>query len=125
VKAVNFEPLLYTNSTAAVVPPGMSSNGAVHYNKTNFTGAPRVIVAMKSYGMLPVSSFTGLNAGFRFNITGKNNTNFTYTVTTFGVTVVALHYQYFAVLGYDNLYYMQFYTLTRNPAATQPTPPRP
>jgi hypothetical protein len=95
--------------------------GFLHYNKTNFAGTPRVIVGMKSYGMLPLTAFTALNTGFRFNITSRNATNLTFTVTTFGVTVVALHYQYLAVLGYDNLYYMQFYTIYRNPHLTQST----
>jgi hypothetical protein len=96
--------------------------GALHFNKTNFNSTPRVIVGMKAYGMLPISSVTGSNPGFRFNITGVNRTNLTFSVTTFDVTVIGLHYQYLAVVGYNNLYYMQFATIYRNLVNMQSMP---
>lgn len=113
LKAVNFEPILIGNY-ASVVAANKTVTGIMFYNKTTFAAAPRVIVAMKSFGVLPTIAYTGLNAGFRFNIISRNIKNLTFSVTTFNVAVAALHYQYFAVLGYDNLYYLQFYTITRN-----------
>lgn len=88
-------------------------NGALHFNKTNFNSTPRVIVGMKAYGVLPGSSVLSLNPGFRFNITGVNRTNLTYSVTTFDVSIIGLHYQYLAVLGYSNLYYMEMNFIIR------------
>lgn len=72
-----------------------------------------MIVGMKAYGMLPSSSVANSNPGFRFNITSVNRTNLTYTVTTFDVTVLALHYQYLAVVGYSDIYYMGLTTINR------------
>jgi hypothetical protein len=68
---------------------------------------------MKAYGMLPGMSVLGLNPGFRFSITGVNRTNFNYSVTTFNVTVMGLHYQYLAVLGYTELYYTEMTFIKR------------
>lgn len=50
--------------------------------------------------------------GYRLSIPSKNKTGFSYSILVFGVQMVSLHYQYFAVVGYTNLYYMQFYTIT-------------
>ena len=94
-----------------IVNPNVTVTRFQHYNYTGFASAPRIIFAMKSYGTRPASSISSLTMGFRINIVTKNATNFTYTVSAFGATLVALHYQYFAVEGYTNSLYLQLYTL--------------
>ena len=112
--AVNFEPYLKKNTNfTQFLNAGVTYNGNHHFNKTNFTNTPRVIVGLKSYGMYLTVSPLSLNAGFKFRINSMNRTNFTYSVTAYSVTIASVHYQYFAVFGYNDLYYMQFYTITR------------
>lgn len=110
LKAVNYELFAVGNNIHTV-----NANATVtrfqHFNYTGFTSTPRIILAMKSYGTKPASSIPLLTIGFRINIVSKNATNFTYTVSASGATLIALHYQYFAVEGYTNSLYMQFYTL--------------
>jgi len=93
------------------VNPNVTVTRFQHFNNTGFSSSPRIILAMKSYGTIPATSILSLTMGFRINIVSKNATNFTYTVSASGATLIALHYQYFAVEGYTNSLYMQFYTL--------------
>jgi hypothetical protein len=113
LKVVNFETYL-AGKTTAFVAPNQTVVGFLHYNYTSFSSTPRVIVSMKSYGVFPSTTFTSLSMGYRFSIVSRNATNLTYSVTAIGVTLMALHYQYFAVVGYTNLYHMQFYTIPCN-----------
>jgi hypothetical protein len=123
VKAVNFEPYRRNNTNfTRFVSAGQTYSNSQHFNKTNFTDTPRVIVGLKSYGMHLTTSPTALTAGFKFVITSMNRTNFTFSVTAYSVTVASVHYQYFAVLGYSDLYYMQLYTINRRYSIIQSTP---
>lgn len=93
------------------MPADQSTTKSNHFNYTLFPSVPRLVVAMKSYGVIPSAIVANLPMGFKFSIVSVNKTNFTYTVSTTGVALVALHYQYFAVVGYTNILYMQFYTI--------------
>ena len=111
-KAVNFERYLAGNLNA-VVAANTTVTGALHFNNTKLNSTPRVILALKSYGVIPSSAITSLPIGYMITITSKNSTNLTYSLTTYGAAIVALHYQYLAVVGYNNVFCLQFYSVPR------------
>ena len=113
MKAINFEVFL-ANKTTGILAADNSITKQHAYNYTSFSSTPRVSVSIKSYGVIPSSIVTSLSIGFKLTISNINRTNFTYTVSAIGASLVALHYQYFAVVGYANLYYMDFYIISRN-----------
>lgn len=85
------------------------------YNKTNFTVVPRVFLGQLSFDFF--SNSTNNNSLMGYNITMGTPSLLTlnYQVTTYGVTIVGLHFIYLAVSPiYDQIFLMQNYYINCN-----------
>lgn len=113
-----------TNLTS-LQSPGGTLTSSQHFNKRDFTVVPRVIVGFLSYGIVGSGASPSTVMGHRFNITSTNLTDFNYQLDFFGVSTLSIHYKYFAVSGYDDIYYLELFTVTCKAALTQSTAPPP
>jgi len=72
----------------------------------SFTTIPRFIYAINSYGIKPSAQFNITSIGYTINLTNLLTTYYVITVTVKGIRMMALHYQYIAIEGYNHLYHI-------------------
>ena len=91
-------------------PPGFSFNYNQHFNKTDFSVIPRVVLGQLSFDFFSNSTNNHSLMGYNITMVSATRLNFTFRVDTVGVTIVGLHFIYFAVSPvFDNIYFMENY----------------
>jgi len=91
---------------------GTSVNAGTSYSflqpfvNASFTSIPRFTYAMNSYGLDASLLYNTTLIGYSINITQILTSYYNLTVTVIGIRMIALNYQYIAVEGYTNLYYI-------------------
>jgi hypothetical protein len=101
-KPINFD-VAPANSKA----PGTTYNYNQHFNKTDFGVAPRVRLGQLCFAFPVTSGNNQSSMGYNITMGSINPLNFTFEVSTRGVTIYGLHFIYFAVSPiYDGIYLM-------------------
>ena len=95
-------------SPADAKGPAFTFDYPQEYNKTDFVPAPRVMLAQLMFAFPSSAADNTSLMGYNITMGSINNRNFTFRVTTTGVTIYGLHFIYIAVSPiYDGIYHME------------------